>query len=272
MPTLKDRLETKMREPGACSQAGIITWHIHDILAALEHGMTYQAILDVMKDDGVTLNVSQFRDTVTRAKRKLSKSVGTFGIVKSIANVPVKGEPVPKSTLPKPSAPTATSMASVPTPPGSPASKPAANPTMDQLIAMLPPCPINNQIEIDHSLPDSLPPGVNIELLKRVMKMDSFNPSGMTDPHAYLVSALPAELPSHINPLAEIGGLRCDFRLGMPVEFGSSQDGLGVKRGDEHWDKIISDEKLRKQWRSAHNKTRNLYDDWLRQQVGLPFG
>lgn len=90
MPTLKDRLEAKMREPGACSQAGIISWHIHDILAALKHGMTYQAILDVMKADGVMLSVSQFRDAVTRAKRKLTKHAGAPGITKNIAITPLE--------------------------------------------------------------------------------------------------------------------------------------------------------------------------------------
>ncbi len=96
MPTLKDRLEVKRREPGACSQAGIITWHIHDILTALEHGMTYQAILDVMKEEGVTLSVSRFRDAVNRAKRKLTKSVGVSGSTRHVAITPLDVQPVPR--------------------------------------------------------------------------------------------------------------------------------------------------------------------------------
>lgn len=86
--TLKDRLEVKRRESGACTQAGIITWHLQDILAALEQGMTYQAIHDVMKEEGVVLSVSQFRDAVNRARRKLNQHAGPSGIPKNTEVVP----------------------------------------------------------------------------------------------------------------------------------------------------------------------------------------
>ncbi len=135
---------------------------------------------------------------------------------------------------------------------------------------MLPPCPRNGQVEITHPLPDNLPPGVNIALLQRVMKMDGFNPIWLKDIRLNLIRALPDTLPDHINPIAEIGGVRCDFRRGMPVEFGSSSDGMGVKRGDDRWDKILSDEKLRRKWRTEHERKRSAYNDWLKGQIGLP--
>ena len=135
---------------------------------------------------------------------------------------------------------------------------------------MLPPRHRNGQVEINHPLPDKLPPGVNIALLQRVMKMDGFNPSWPRDIRLNLILALPDVLPDHLNPIAEIGGERCDLRLGMPAKFGSSSDGMGVKRGDDRWDKILSGEKLRKKWRSAHEDIRRAYNDWLKGQIGLP--
>jgi len=251
-------------------QAKLLRRHFEAISLALEGGMKMAEILQILKEKtGMTFGI-RWSYEVIESERKKAKAVPAAKPVKS--NPPARSANVMASPVgvPTPTPGSSPASPSVTTPASAITTITPAHPTMDELIAMLPPRPRNGQVEIDHPLPDNLPPGVNIALLKRVMKMDGFNPSWPKDIRLNLLLALPDVLPDHLNPVTEIGGVRCDFRLGMPVEFGSSSDGMGVKRGDDRWDKIISDEKLRRKWRSAHEDIRRAYNDWLKGRIGLP--
>ncbi len=270
MPTPREVIDALIQQSGTRTKISLIKDWYPEIERALKAGVRYSAIQHVLAEHGITLTEPHLRQAVYTLRNKARGKTATQS----------KSAPVPAlTTAPaiqtlKPKLPA--SSARVMTPPsGVPASEsfpitPAVQLTTDQLIAMLPSRPINNQVGIEPPIPDNLPPSVNIELLKRVMKMDGFNPSWPKDIRLNLLLALPDVLPDHLNPITEIGGVRCDFRLGRPVEFGSASDGMGVKRGDNRWDKILSDEKLRKKWRSAHEDIRRAYNDWLKGRIGLP--
>ena len=269
MSTPREVIDALIQQFGTRTKISLIRDWYPEIERALASGVRYSVIKHVLAENGINLTESHLRQAVHTLRNKARAKTATFTKPTSLP------ESTPSPAKPQPSAQSVSAMvpvsgAPIPTPESSPASKPAAQLSMEQLIAMLPPRPMNNQVDIDHPIPDNLPTCVNIELLKRVMKMDGFNPSWPKDIRLNLIRALPDTLPDHLNPIAEIGGVRCDFRRGMPVEFGSSSDGVGVKRGDDRWDKILSDEKLRRKWRTEHERKRSAYNDWLKGLIGLP--
>ena len=281
MSTPQEIIDALIQQSETRTKISLIRDWYPEIERALKSGVRYAAINKVLAQHGIRLTEAHLRQAVYTLRNqtrvtsaKLMKPAPVHAASSTPTNLPLDPSgsgarvivPAPltapfASPAPKPVRSHAQS---------TPATSVITQPTLEQLSAMLPPCPRNGQVEIDHPLPDNLPPGVNIKLLQRVMKMDGFNPDWLKDFRLDLIRALPDILPDHLNPIAEIGGVRCDFRLGIPSVFGSTSDGMGVKRGDDRWDKILRDEKLRRQWRRAHEAMRNDYNDWLKELIGLP--
>ena len=270
MVTPREVVDALIKQFGTRTKISLIKdWH-PEIERARQAGVRYSAIQHALAEHGITLTEPHLRQAVYTLRKKARGKTPTEAKAEPMSVT--TAAPEIQTRKPQPPASNIRVMMPpprVPTPESFPSTS-ADKLTMEQLIAMLPPRPMNNQVEIDHPIPDNLPPGVNLDLLKRVMKMDGFNSSWPNDIRLNLIMALPKVLPDHLNPIANIGGVRCDFRLGRPVEFGSAGDGMGVKRGDSRWDKILSDEQLRKKWRDAHDKIRHDYNDWLKGLIGLP--
>ena len=270
MVTPREVIDALIQQFGSRTKISLIKDWYPEIERARQAGVRYSAIQHALAEHGIPLTEAHLRKAVYSLRKKARGKIPIEAKSAPMSATPATPEiQTRKPQPPLPSIRVMTPSTGVPTPESFP-STPAEKFTMEQLIAMLPPRPMNNQVEIDHPIPDTLPPGVNFDLLKRVMKMDGFNSSWPNDISLNLIMALPEVLPDHLNPIAEIGGVRCDFRLGRPVEFGSASDGMGVKRGDDRWDKILSDEQLRKKWRDAHNRIRHDYNDWLKGRIGLP--
>lgn len=141
---------------------------------------------------------------------------------------------------------------------------------IDELKKMLPPKPLDGAAEVDHPLPANLPSGINMELLKRVTKMDGFNASWHTEPNEYnLLSSLPEFLPTHIQPIIAIGDVTCDLRRGVPAEFGTAVNDSTAQRGTDQWEQADKNKKLRAEWRSHYRDALAQYNQWLKNKIGL---